>query len=124
LEKTTGIQIVADGNHAHQGGATGGLRNLEDGEEVQLMKKPGDTAFNGTHGHGVTDPGHWHWVHVAWNGAHTHPVDYTITRHNGHNHGIPYHSGHTHGIQYAGNSDGVSKNLPPYFALYYIMRTL
>jgi len=137
IKKETGIQIVADGNHAHQGGATGTLRPLETSEQGQnYLKLPGDTAFNGTHGHGVTDNGHPHQLQITEKGTHSHPVSVSITSHLGHTHGIPYHNGHTHDIQYAGKSatadnvsvtedvTGVSKNLPPYFALYYIMRTL
>ncbi len=142
ITNTTGIQIVADGSHAHQGGATGQARSLEPTQRYQPNKeffRPGDTLLNGAHGHGITDLGHHHQLQITEKGSHSHPVSVSITSHGGHTHGIPSHSGHTHDIQYAGKSAtdesvsntenvsgdlGVSKNLPPYFALYYIMRTL
>ena len=91
------------------------------------------SAANGTHSHGVTDPGHTHtytgrysstiksygdadWVRPN-NGT-----DQRTT--NSSNTGISINNGgsHSHTINATGAS-GTNANLPPYYALCYIMRT-
>ena len=90
------------------------------------------TASGGSHGHGVNDPGHTHsyvekYNHTSgggdssWNRAphqsRTGTTGSSVT-------GITIQSGgsHSHNVNSTGVS-GTNKNLPPYYALCYIMRT-
>ena len=90
------------------------------------------TASGGSHGHGVNDPGHTHsyvekYNHTSgggdssWNRAphasRTGTTGSSVT-------GITIQSGgsHSHTVNSSGVS-GTDKNMPPYYALCYIMRT-
>ena len=91
------------------------------------------TASGGSHGHGVNDPGHTHSynhnnlgsVHSFGDSNQTRPVNSTSSNTTGSgNTGITIQSGgsHSHNVNSSGVS-GTDKNLPPYYALCYIMRT-
>jgi len=93
--------------------------------------------FAGSHSHGLTIngvSGHTHTVSVNSASGHTHGV--TVNTASGHTHSVSTsganhaHTGsvtgsgsHVHTVDTFGSS-GTNQNLPPYYALYYIMRIL
>ena len=91
------------------------------------------SSYDGSHGHGVTDPGHnhdydrWYNQEVKHGDATNRRAPRTVnTGQDTGNRttGISIDSGgsHRHAISNDG-VDGTNKNLPPYYALAYIMRT-
>jgi len=92
------------------------------------------TSTNGSHGHGINDPGHTH-TYRTWSvdqGVDTDSHGHDTTVHRGSTQynsggkptGISVNSGggHEHTANASGSS-GTGRNLPPYYALCYIMRT-
>lgn len=90
------------------------------------------TNSTGSHGHGVSDPGHNHTYSRTTNFAsgggdasnRRAPFQETTTNTNSRTTGISINSGgsHSHTINSTGSS-ATNANLPPYYALCYIMRT-
>ena len=91
------------------------------------------TASGGSHGHGVNDPGHTHSydhntlgsVHSFGDSNQTRPRNDTSSNTTASGvTGITIQSGgsHSHSVNSTGSS-GTNANLPPYYALCYIMRT-
>ena len=91
------------------------------------------TNSTGSHGHGVTDPGHthtyhrWHTQEVKHGDASNRRaprVNQTNASTGSKTTGISINSGgsHSHTVSTNGES-GTNKNLPPYYALAFIMRT-
>ena len=91
------------------------------------------TASGGSHGHGVNDPGHTHSynvrnntsVHSFGDSNQTRPsTSFASSTSGSGTTGITIQSGgsHSHTVNSAGVS-GTDFNMPPYFALCYIMRT-
>ena len=90
------------------------------------------TNSTGSHGHGISDPGHNHTYSRTTNFAsgggdasnRRAPFQETTTNTNSRTTGISINSGgsHSHSV-YASGQSGTAKNLPPYYALCYIMRT-
>ena len=90
------------------------------------------TNSTGSHGHGVSDPGHNHTYLRTTNFAsgggdasnRRAPFQETTTNTNSKTTGISINSGgsHSHTINSTGSS-ATNANLPPYYALCYIMRT-
>ena len=90
------------------------------------------TNSTGSHGHGVSDPGHNHTYSRTTNFAsgggdasnRRAPFQETTTNTNSRTTGISINSGgsHSHSVNSSGSS-GTHKNLPPYYALAFIMRT-
>ena len=102
--KRTGITINPVGNHTHTG-FTAGIHN--DAGPV------GGTGPYGGHIHAITISGGVSDNSTTEGSApHDHPMTLTSV------------ANHVHSINPVGSTDGVNKNLPPYYALYYIMRIL
>jgi len=88
------------------------------------------TNSTGSHGHGVSDPGHRHSINYTNSHSNDGNPEESGTGYSGtHNTntsttGISINSGgsHSHSVNSSGSS-GTHKNLPPYYALAYIMRT-
>jgi len=111
------------GNHTHGGSVNSGNAphthgiNLGGGGHSHTISTSG-----ANHGHpiSVTGGNHLHTVTVT-GGSHSHPVTVTGAQHN-HNGSVVTGSGaHPHVVESVGVS-GNNLNLPPYFALFYIMR--
>ena len=108
--------------------ATGGHENA-----VVVTHNHGTTGSGGSHSHGVDDDGHTHGYidqyndgnggYRWWKGGDNDCND-RIIQTQSQTTGISIESGgsHTHSVGNAGES-GTNKNLPPFYALCYIMRT-
>ena len=83
-----------------------------------------NTSFAGTHNHGGSvNPSnalHGHTVTIPTSGSHTHDVSVSGGQHS-HTGSVTGVGGHTHTVDSNGVA-GTNLNLPPYFALFYIMR--
>ena len=113
-------------------GSTYAVNNTGGSKDAIVVAHTHTTSSGGSHGHGVTDPGHDHAftsvrVHntcgggdscsqSAWYGTRSETVSSAST-------GISINSGgsHSHSVNSTGSS-GTDKNMPPYFALCYIMK--
>ena len=106
--------------------ATGGSAN------AIVVSHNHSTNSTGSHGHGVNDPGHLHSYQRTTNFAsgggdasnRRAPFQETATNTAGNYTGVSINSGgsHSHTVTSTGSS-GTNANLPPYYALAYIMRT-
>ena len=113
-------------------GSTYAVNNTGGSANAVVVSHTHTTSSAGSHGHGVTDPGHTHNYtrhtnntcgggdscgQSAWWGGTTGNVTASVT-------GISINSGgaHSHSVNSSGES-GTNKNLPPYYALCYIMKT-
>ena len=107
-------------------GDTGGSK------DAIIVSHDHTTNSTGSHGHGVSDPGHNHTYLRTTNFAsgggdasnRRAPFQETTTNTNSRTTGISINSGgsHSHTINSTGSS-ATNANLPPYYALCYIMRT-
>ena len=107
-------------------GDTGGSK------DAIIVSHDHTTNSTGSHGHGVSDPGHNHTYSRTTNFAsgggdasnRRAPFQETTTNTNSRTTGISINSGgsHSHTINSTGSS-ATNANLPPYYALCYIMRT-
>ncbi len=121
-------RFVVGAGSTYSVGATGGSANAV----VVAHEHSSYTHYNGTHGHGISDPGHNHTysrtVNFASGGGDASnrraPFQESTTNTNTRTTGISINDGgnHRHAISNDG-VDGTNKNLPPYYALAYIMRT-
>ena len=121
-------RFVVGAGSTYSVGATGGSANAV----VVAHEHSSWTHYDGTHGHGITDPGHHHTYLRTTNFAsgggdasnRRAPYQETTTNVSGRGTGISINNGgnHRHAISNDG-VDGTNKNLPPYYALAYIMRT-
>ena len=119
-------RFVVGAGSAYSVNNTGGSAN------AVVVSHTHTTSSAGSHGHGVSDPGHTHSYHghsnttcgggdscsqSAWWGGMTKTSGSQTT-------GISINSGgsHSHSVNSSGES-GTNKNLPPYYALCYIMKT-
>ena len=113
-------------------GNTYSVNNTGGSANAVVVSHTHTTSSAGSHGHGVSDPGHTHSYHghsnttcgggdscgqSAWWGGTTKTSGSSST-------GISINSGgsHSHSVNSSGES-GTNKNLPPYYALCYIMKT-
>ena len=119
------LTINPDGNHRHeyfiravQDGDGPGGGGAADDENAR------NTSFAGTHNHGGSvNPSnalHGHTVTIPTSGSHTHDVSVSGGQHS-HTGSVTGVGGHTHTVDSNGVA-GTNLNLPPYFALFYIMR--
>ena len=121
-------KFVIGAGSSYSVGATGGSANAI----VVSHSHTANTGYDGSHGHGVNDPGHLHsythWSNVASKGGDATnrqaPITSSAQNTAGNYTGISINSGgnHRHTISSEGSS-GTNANLPPYYALAYIMRT-
>ncbi len=121
-------RFVVGAGSTYSVGATGGSANAV----VVAHEHSSYTHYNGTHGHGISDHGHNHTysrtVNFASGGGDASnrraPFQESTTNTNTRTTGISINDGgnHRHAISNDG-VDGTNKNLPPYYALAYIMRT-
>ena len=121
------------GNGAKNPGQTGGS---EDAVVVaHAHGSSNKTSTNGSHGHSITDPGHQHSYTSPTignnpnlkNDSHGSAVEYPTSDGASTTSGttgisISSNGNHDHTISSTG-VDGTDKNMPPYYALCYIMRT-
>ena len=114
-------------------GNTYGVGNTGGSANAIVVSHTHTSVAGGTHSHGVTDSGHTHSynsrslgsVHSFGDSNQTRPVNSTSSSTTGNSYSsISINNGgsHSHGIQSTGSS-GTNANLPPYYALCYIMRT-
>ena len=120
--------VVGAGN-TYSVGNNGGSANAI----VVSHSHSSNTGYDGSHGHNITDPGHTH-TYDQWYQQEVKHGDATNRRaprslnsneaSGSQTTGIGIDSGgnHRHTISSSGES-GTNKNLPPYYALCYIMRT-
>jgi len=120
--------VVGAGN-TYSVGNNGGSANAV----VVSHSHSSNTGYDGSHGHNITDPGHTH-TYDQWYQQEVKHGDATNRRaprllnsnqaSGSQTTGIGIDSGgnHRHTISSSGES-GTNKNLPPYYALCYIMRT-
>ena len=98
------------------------------GVEAVNANQSGIPISGGGHNHSISgsmdgvDTDHEHKYSIQAHPGHTHPVRVFGADHN-HKWSLVNEGPHAHTVQPSG-SDGTNKNLPPYFALYYIMRVL
>ena len=120
-------RFVVGAGSTYSVGATGGSAN------AVVVSHNHSTNSTGSHGHGVSDPGHnhtyhrWHTQEVKHGDASNRRaprVNDTGSTTGSRTTGISINSGgsHSHTVSTNGES-GTNKNLPPYYALCYIMRT-
>ena len=119
-------RFVVGAGSTYSVGATGGSAN------AVVVSHNHTTNSTGSHGHGVSDPGHNHTYLRTTNFAsgggdasnRRAPFQETTTNTNSRTTGISINSGgsHSHTINSTGSS-ATNANLPPYYALCYIMRT-
>ena len=114
-------------------GNTYGVGNTGGSANAIVVAHNHNSDAGGTHSHGVTDSGHTHSynsrslgsVHSFGDSNQTRPVNSTSSSTTGSSYSsISINNGgsHSHTIQSTGSS-GTNANLPPYYALCYIMRT-
>ena len=114
-------------------GNTYGVGNTGGSANAIVVAHNHNSDAGGTHSHGITDNGHTHQydvrpltsVHSFGDSNQTRPSNGTSNQTSGNSGtGISINNGgsHSHTIQSAGSS-GTNANLPPYYALCYIMRT-
>ena len=120
-------RFIVGAGSTYSVGATGGSAN------AVVVSHNHSTNNTGSHSHGVSDPGHNHTYH-RWHTQEVKHGDATNRRAPRVNDtgsttgsrttGISINSGgsHSHTVSTNGES-GTNKNLPPYYALCYIMRT-
>ena len=119
-------KFVIGAGSSYNVGATGGSA------QAVVVTHTHTITSDGAHGHGVNDPGHLHsythWSNTASEGGdasnRSSPITSSAQNTAGNYTGISINSGgnHRHTISSSGES-GANKNLPPYYALAYIMRT-
>ena len=114
-------------------GNTYGVGNTGGSANAIAVSHTHTSVAGGTHSHGVTDSGHTHSynsrslgsVHSFGDSNQTRPVNSTSSATTGSSYSsISINNGgsHSHTINASGSS-GTNANLPPYYALCYIMRT-
>jgi len=120
-------RFVVGAGSTYSVGNTGGSAN------AITVSHTHSTASGGSHGHGVSDPGHTHSynrrnntsVHSFGDSNQNRPsTSFSSSTSGSGTTGITITSGgsHSHSVNSTGSS-GTNANLPPYYALCYIMRT-
>ena len=136
------VTTPGGGNHGHTLGSTNFVYNLKintsrkfdkgrnptKGVEATNFQTGQESISGGTHNHGLQfslgaqSENHSHPFNLATHPGHQHPVGVTGADHT-HPWAISDQGPHGHTVESVGET-GRNKNLPPYFALYYIMRVL
>jgi hypothetical protein len=95
------------------------------GVSVNQGDSNANTGFNGTHSHTGTTGGvssnHTHPVTIPSSGGHSHSISGSTGSHDHPGSSVTGTGAHVHSVDLNGVS-GTNLNLPPYFALFYIMR--
>jgi microcystin-dependent protein len=121
------LTINPDGNHRHEYF----IRGIQDGDGpgsggANDNENPRNTSFGGTHSHGGSvnpnNATHGHTITIPDGGPHSHTVSVSGGQHP-HTGSVTGVGDHTHTVEARGVS-GTNLNLPPYFALFYIMRVV
>ena len=118
-------KFVIGAGSSYSVGATGGYTDAINISHTHT------TNSTGSHAHGVSDPGHLHsytnWSNTASKGGdatnRSAPINSAAANTAGNFTGISISSGgsHSHNVNSSGSS-GTGRNLPPYYALCYIMK--
>ena len=118
-------RFVVGAGSSYSVGATGGY------SDAINISHTHTTNSTGSHAHGVSDPGHLHsytnWSNTASKGGdatnRSAPINSAAANTAGNYTGISISSGgsHSHNVNSSGSS-GTGRNLPPYYALCYIMK--
>ena len=117
---------ITDPGHSHTVNNCAGKENADKGADPKTVGSNSDNRNTSSSGTGIS---------INSGGTHNHGA--SSSNHSGHSHGASSsnHSGHSHGassgdagghnhtVENSGVS-GTNLNLPPYYALYYIMRIL
>jgi microcystin-dependent protein len=128
VDHSHGFTTNPDGNHRHNYQRTGDSnKSMQPGSGVSVNQ--GDSSANtgseGNHNHTGTTAGassnHTHPVSIPSSGGHNHPISGSTGSHDHPGSTVTGTGAHIHTVDANGIS-GTNLNLPPYFALFYIMR--